>query len=68
MKRKSLEFNTSNKKLFKLDFDRFPQSVYSQSNVKVISNLKLERSRPEKVPIKIKLTWRCFVKNSLLIH
>ena len=56
MKRKSLEFNTSNKKLFKLDFDRFPQSVYSQSNVKVISNLKLERSRLEKAPIKIKLT------------
>jgi len=25
---------------------------YSQSNTKIISNLKLERSRPKKVPIK----------------
>ena len=56
MKRKSLELNTSNKKLFKLDFDRSPQSIYSQSNTKVISNLKLERSRPENVSIKRKLT------------
>ena len=56
MKRKSLELNTSNKKLFKLNFDRSPQLIYLQSNVEVISNLKLERSRPEKVPIKIKLT------------
>ena len=47
---------TSNKKLFKLDFDRFPQSIYSQSNIKVISNLKFKRPRIEKVPIKRKLT------------
>ena len=52
MKRKILELDTSNKKLFKLDFDRSPQSIYSQSNTQVISNLKLERSRPEKVPMK----------------
>ena len=47
MRRKRLELNTSNKKLFKLDFDRSPYSIYSQSNTKVISNLKLKRSRPE---------------------
>ena len=52
MKKKILELNTSNKKFFKLDFDRYPQSIYSQSYIKVISNLKLKRSRPEKVPIK----------------
>ena len=52
MKRKILELDTSNKKLFKLDFDRSPQSIYSQSNTQVISNLKLERSRLEKVPMK----------------
>ena len=46
MKKKSLELNTSNKKLFKLDFDRSPQSIYSQSNIIVISNLKLKKSRP----------------------
>ena len=34
------------KKLFKLDFDR-SQSIYSQSNKKVISNLKLKRSTLE---------------------
>ena len=56
MKRKSLELNTSNKKLFKLVFYRSPKLIYSQSNIKMISNFKLERSRPEKVPIKIKLT------------
>ena len=49
MKRKSLELNTLNKKLFKLDFDHSPQSIYSQSNIKVISNLKLKRLRLEKV-------------------
>ena len=52
MKRKMLELDTLNKKLFKLDFDCSPQSIYSQSNTKVISNLKLERSRAEKVPMK----------------
>ena len=51
MKRKSLELNTSNKKLFRLDFNYSSQS-YSQSNINVISKLKLKRSRPEKVPIK----------------
>ena len=62
MKRKSLELNISKKKLFKLDFDRSPQLIYSQSNIKVIINLKLERSRLENVPIKRKLTLGCFVK------
>ena len=32
MERKVLELNTSNKKLFKLNFDRSPQSIYSQPN------------------------------------
>ena len=52
MKRKGLELNASNKKLFKLDFDSSPWSIYSQSNTKVISNLKLERLRPRKALIK----------------
>ena len=56
MKRKRLELNTSNKKLFKLDFDYFPQSIYSKLNTKVISNLKTQISRPKKVIIKRKLT------------
>ena len=56
MKRKILELNTSNKKFFKLDFERSLQLIYSQSSINVISNLKLERSRPKKVSIKIKLT------------
>ena len=60
-----MELNTSNKKLFKLDFDRSPQPIYSPSNIKVISNLKLKSSRLEKVSIKWKLTWGCFVKNFL---
>ena len=62
MKRKSLELNISKKKLFKLDFDHSLQLIYSQSNIKVIINLKLERSRLENVPIKRKLTLGCFVK------
>ena len=52
MVRKGLELNTSNKKLFMFDFDRSPQSIYSQSNTKVISNLKTRRSSLEKVPIR----------------
>ena len=44
--------NTSKKEAFKLDFDRSPQSIYSQINRNVISNLKLKVSRPKKVPIK----------------
>ena len=56
MKEKRLEHIPQNKKLFKLDFDRSPQSIYSQLNTKVIINLKLERSKPENVPIKTKLT------------
>ena len=52
MKEKSLELNISNKKLFKLDFDHSSQPIYSQLNKKVISDLKLKRSRPKKVPIK----------------
>jgi len=52
MKRKGLELNASNKKLFKLDFNCSPQSICSQSNTKVISNLKLERSRLGKASIK----------------
>ena len=55
MKKKNLKLNTSNKKLFKLEFDYSPQSIYSQSNIKVISNLNLERST-EKCLNQIKLT------------
>ena len=62
MKRQSLELNISKKKLFKLDFDHSLQLIYSQSNIKVIINLKLERSRLENVPIKRKLTLGCYVK------
>ena len=32
MQEKSLKFNTSNKKLYKLDFDRSSRSIYSQPN------------------------------------
>ena len=46
MKRKRLKLNTSNKKLFNLDFDRTPKSIYSQSKKEVISNLKTQRLRP----------------------
>ena len=56
MKGKSLELDTSNKKLFKLDFDHYSQPIYSQSNTKVISNLKTRKSRLGKVLIKRKLT------------
>ena len=62
MERQSLELNISKKKLFKLDFDHSLQLIYSQSNIKVIINLKLERSRLENVPIKRKLTLGCYVK------
>ena len=37
MKRKILELNTSNKKLFNLDFDHSRQSIYSQSSINLIS-------------------------------
>ena len=52
MKGKTLELNTSNKKLFNLDFNRSPQSIYSQINRNVISNLKLKGSGPKNAPIK----------------
>ena len=55
MKKKSVKLNTLNKKLFKLEFDCSPQSIYSQLNIKVISNLNLERST-EKCLNQIKLT------------
>ena len=51
MERKGLELNTSNKKLFKLDFDRSPQSIYPQSNTKVISNLRTRRSSAKKAQL-----------------
>ena len=53
-KKKSLKkyLKKKKKKTFKLDFDRFPQSIYSQINRNVISNLKLKESRPEKASIK----------------
>ena len=58
-KKKRLELNTLKKKLFKLDFDRSPQSIYSQSNTKVINNLKTRRSRLENASIK-KIDLRMF--------
>ena len=51
-KKKSLKKYLKKKKTFKLDFDRFPQPIYSQINRNVISNLKLKESRPEKASIK----------------
>ena len=44
--------NTLKKEAFKLDFDRSPQSIYSQINRNVVSNLKLKGSRPKKALIK----------------
>ena len=44
--------NTSKKEAFKLDFDRSPQSIYSQINRNVVSNLKLKGPRPKNAPIK----------------
>ena len=52
MKEKGCIHIPQNKKLFKLDFDHSPLSIYLQSSIKVINNLKLERSRTEKVIIK----------------
>ena len=52
MKRKWLELNTSNMKFFKLDFDRFPLSIYSQLNTKVINNFKTRKSRLKKASIR----------------
>ena len=48
-----------------LDFDRSPQSIYSQPNQNELVKLRIWRSRPEKVPIKQNLTWGYFVKSSL---
>ena len=45
MKGKTLELNTSNKKLFNLDFNRSPQSIYSQWNTKEISNLSKDQDQ-----------------------
>ena len=56
MKSKKVRTQNLNKKFFKLDFNYFPQSIYSKSNTKVIGNFKTRRSRPETVPIKRKLT------------
>ena len=56
MERKVLELNTSNKKLFKLDFDRSSQSNLFTTKQKLLVNYKIQGSRPEKVPIKRKLT------------
>ena len=52
MKRKGLELNTLDKKLFKFDFNCFAQSIYLQSNTKVISNLKTQRSMLEEALIR----------------
>ena len=60
--RKEVRTYTSQQKALWLDFDHSLQLIYSQSNIKVIINLKLERSRLENVPIKRKLTLGCYVK------
>ena len=65
MKKKSLELHTSDKKLFELDFDRSPQSNLFTIKKEWLVNFKTWGSRPEKVTIKIKFIWGCFVKNAL---
>ena len=55
-KKKSLELNTSKQKIVGLFFTVPLSQIYSQSNKKVISNLKTQRSMPKKASIKRKLT------------
>ena len=66
-KKRKLKFRsyTSKTKAHWLDFYCTHQSNLSQTNKKVISNLRTPRSRPENVSIKKILTCECFVKNSL---
>ena len=61
-RKKSLKENTSKQKLLGLIFDHSPQSNLSQTNKNAISNIKIQRSRPENALIKKKLTRGCFVK------
>ena len=56
MKKKSLELNTSKQKLLGLILTIPLSQIYSQSNKKVIINLKTQRSMPKKASIKRKLT------------
>ena len=48
-----------------LDFDRFPLSIYSQSNKNWLVNLKLKDQGQDKASIRKILTWGFFVKTSL---
>ena len=66
MKEKGFVHMPQNKKLFKIDFNNSPQSIYSQSSIKVISNLKLERSRTKKVSSN-KIDLRMFVEGSFYV-
>jgi len=52
MKEKNLELNTSKQKLLGLILIVPLNQIYSQSNKDVISNLKTQRLRPEKAPIR----------------
>ena len=53
MKEKSLELNISKQKLLDLILTVPLSQIYSQSNKKMISNLKTQKSRFEKALIKI---------------
>ena len=50
MKREGLEPNTSNKKLFKFDFDHSPQSINSPPKKKMISRLQNSKIKARKMP------------------
>ena len=54
--RKEVRTYTSKQKLFWLNFDRSPQSNQFTTKQKLLVNFKTRGSRPEKVPIKIRLT------------
>ena len=64
MKKGNIELIPKKLELFGLIFTIPLNQIYSQST-KLISKLKTQRLRPEKVSVRRKLTWGCFVKNSL---
>ena len=51
-----------------LDFDHSPQSIYSQSNKRQISKLRIQRSWPKEVPIKQKWLEDVLSKTHSLVH
>ena len=64
-KKKELEHYTLKLRAPLLDFDRFPLSIYSQSNKNWLVNLKLKDQGQDKASIRKILTWGFFVKTSL---